>query len=56
MIKLTCKVERLLKGYPLYSQENIKENDKMIYAKLFALSSSATWWITEYDPASKVAF
>lgn len=30
--------------------------DPIVAAKLFALGSGATWWLTEYDAESKIAF
>lgn len=47
-------VEEKLKWHPLYSQESIA--DQVIYAKLFDICGSATWYITEYDPKTKTAF
>ena len=51
---ITPEFEELFKDYPLYSQEH--EKDPLIIAKLFDPVGSATWWITEYDPAEKIAF
>lgn len=56
MNTLCNKVERLMRKYPLYSQEKTSENDKIIVVRLFALASNATWWLTEYDPSQKIAF
>ncbi len=46
--------EELFKDYPLYSQEH--EKDPLVIAKLFDPCGSATWYLTEYDPAEKIAF
>lgn len=40
----------------LDSTDAIPFEGKTIFARLFALSSAATWLIAEYDPADKVAF
>lgn len=42
------------KQYPLYSQENV--SDPIVCAKLFFPSGAATWYVTEYNPATCVAF
>ena len=44
----------LFKDYPLYSQEFSK--DHLVIAKLFNPVGSATWYLFEYDPVSKIAF
>lgn len=41
---------------PLYSTESTPVEDKVIYARLFALDSAATWFIAEFDPEEQVAF
>lgn len=38
----------------LYSNENKKASDVIVHVKLFV--SSATWYITEYNPDEKLAF
>ena len=38
----------------MYSQEEAE--DPLIVAKLFDPAGSATWYLTEYDPAEKIAF
>lgn len=48
--ELTKRCER----YPLYSQENVP--DPTVCAKLFFPVGSATWYITEYNPATDIAF
>lgn len=50
------QIEVACKNYPLYSQEGVKMEDKMVAIKLFDQFGSATWYITEYDPAEKLAF
>ena len=44
----------LFKDYPLRSQENSK--DPLVIAKLFDIASQGTWYLTEFDPKTKVAF
>ena len=51
---ITREFEELFKKYPLYSQENC--SDPIVIAKLFDPCGSATWYLTEYNPESKVAF
>ena len=51
---VTEEFEELFKDYPLYSQEH--EKDPLIVAKIFDPTSSATWFLTEYDPVEKIAF
>ena len=51
---ITEEFEALFKDYPLYSQEH--EKDPLVIAKLFDPCGSATWYLTEYDPAEKIAF
>jgi hypothetical protein len=45
-----------MKGYPYRSQERKATGDVIISAKLFDTRSSATWWLSEYDPENKIAF
>ena len=47
-------IATLTKGTPLYSQENI--NDPRVLVKLFDIAGSATWYLTEYDPESHLAY
>jgi hypothetical protein len=51
---ITEEFELLFANYPLYSQEEVK--DPKVIAKLFDPCGSATWFLTEYDPAEKIAF
>ena len=51
---ITPEFEALFKDYPLYSQEDAE--DPLIVAKLFDPCRSASWFLTEYDPAEKIAF
>ncbi|MBX3109960.1 MAG: DUF2958 domain-containing protein [Fimbriimonadaceae bacterium] len=41
---------------PLYSTESTKAEDKVIYARLFALASAATWYVAEFDPEEQLVF
>ena len=44
-------VKKLTKNYPLYSQENVTKDDKLVNKFL-----KISWYITEYDPKTKNAF
>lgn len=44
----------LFKEYPLYSQEN--NLDPLVVAKLFNAYGAATWYVTEFNPETKIAF
>lgn len=44
----------LFKEYPLYSQEN--NSDPLVVAKLFNADGAATWYVTEFNPDTKIAF
>lgn len=44
----------LFKEYPLYSQEN--NSDPLVVAKLFHAYGAATWYVTEFNPDTKIAF
>lgn len=44
----------LFKDFPLYSQENIR--DPLAVVKLFDVAGTATWYVTEFDPNTQVAF
>lgn len=54
MKNISEDLKSLMAEYPLYSQETTKEI--LVIVKLCALASSATWWLTEYDPETKTAF
>ena len=55
MMKLITQVSKeVLIDFPFYSQEHVK--DPIVIAKLFDPCGSATWYLTEYDPAEKIAF
>jgi len=41
---------------PLYANENKKPEDIKIPVKLFNPVGSQTWYLTEYDPDSRLAF
>lgn len=47
-------VKRALEKFPLYSQE--EEKDALVSIKLFNAYGAGTWYLTEYDPKSKIAF
>ena len=56
MWKLTDAVEKLMKHYPYRSQEKTASENVIIPVKLFDLWWTIRWWLSEYDPESKVAF
>ncbi len=50
------KVEKAMRNYPLYSQEDTALEKKVVPVKLFALWSWTTWYLTEFDATSGDAF
>lgn len=56
MWKLTNAVEKLMKHYPYGSQGNTPTENVVIPVKLFDVWWTIRWWLSEYDPESKVAF
>jgi len=46
--------ENLFKEFPIRSQES--ESDPLVITKLFNPAGAQTWYLTEYDPESKIAF
>ncbi len=50
---ITPEFEALFKDYPLDSQKHVE--DPLVIAKLFDPCTSATWYLTEYDPVEKRA-
>lgn len=40
----------------LYDGEDVAPDDKIIWVKIFHPGNNWTWYVTEYDPESKVAF
>lgn len=53
--ELIWKVEKMLAGHPLYSQEGADLNP-VIHARLFNAAGAGTWLIAEYDPLRRLAF
>ncbi len=52
--KITTKTfENMFKKYPSRSQD---VPNPIVVTKLFDIAGSANWYLTEYDPESKVAF
>lgn len=41
---------------PLYGQENVPEDEKVVYAKFFTPMSNWTWYATEYDPEERIFY
>jgi hypothetical protein len=48
------QVASLLANFPERSQADTA--DPIIVAKLFDIGGGASWWLTEYDPESRIAF
>lgn len=48
------EVKKRCEEFPLYSQESV--HDPTVRAKLFFPAGAATWYITEYNPVTCVAF
>lgn len=44
----------LTRRYPIRSQENA--GDPIFAAKLFDIAGGGTWYVTEYDPETRMAF
>ncbi|MEM9773145.1 MAG: DUF2958 domain-containing protein [Chloroflexota bacterium] len=40
----------------LYGTEDQKDYEKLVWVKLFTPRSNWTWWITEYNPHTQIAF
>lgn len=45
-----------MKDYPYGSQMEKESRDIVIAVRLFDMGSTIQWWLSEYDPQSKVAF
>ena len=43
-----------LEKWPLYSQVN--QYDPFVGARLYSTYSDAVWYVTEYDPAERIAY
>jgi hypothetical protein len=41
---------------PLYATDDTPAAEQIVHVKLFALNSTATWLVTEYDPINGVCF
>ncbi|MBL4862509.1 MAG: DUF2958 domain-containing protein [Crocinitomicaceae bacterium] len=54
MKTLSQDIERLMKDYPLYSQDGLK--NPLVVVKLFSIASEGRWFLTEYDPKTQEAF
>lgn len=52
--RFLATLANLTKGYSLYSQDC--EEDPLFVAKLFDIAGSGTWYISEYNPATRIAF
>jgi hypothetical protein len=54
MMLITKEIER--KTPALYSQESKSADEVMVVAKFFDPTGAATWYMTEYDPESRIGF
>jgi hypothetical protein len=45
-----------MKDYSYRSQSEKESKDIVISVKLFDIQSTVTWWLSEYDKKSKIAF
>ena len=49
--------EELQQTIPLlYATEDIQQNKKMLYVKLFTPDANWTWYVSEYDPNERLCF
>lgn len=51
---LHAELMKRCEGFPLYSQEAV--GDPQVCAKLFFIAGSATWYVTEYNPETRIGF
>lgn len=54
MKDLHSQLARLMAAYPDRSQA--EADDPLVVVKLFLLNSGVTWWLTEYDAETRIAF
>ena len=45
-----------LSKYPLYSQEHTPTDHVIVSVRFMHLYKTVNWWITEYNPETKIAF
>ena len=51
---ITDEFVKLFQKYPIRSQEKVK--DPKVIAKLFDIAGAGTWFLTEFDAETKIAF
>jgi len=51
---MTKELEKIIPA--MYSSENTKLEDKIVYAKFFTPDSNWTWWVLEYDKTEQIMF
>jgi hypothetical protein len=56
MWKLIQTVERLMREYPSGSQLEKESNETLLIVKLYDLTHTVSWWLSEYDPINHIAF
>lgn len=51
---MTKELEKIIPK--MYSSEDTKLEDKIVYAKFFTPDSNWTWWVLEYDKTEQLLF
>ena len=51
---MTKELEKIIPA--MYSSENTKLEDKIVYAKFFTPDSNWTWWVLEYSKEEQIMF
>lgn len=51
---MTAELEKIIPV--MYSSEDTKLEDKIVYAKFFTPDANWTWWVLEYDKEDKIMF
>jgi hypothetical protein len=51
---MTKELEKIIPK--LYATEDIKLEEKVVYAKFFTSDANWTWWVLEYDKDEKICF
>jgi hypothetical protein len=51
---MTKELEKIIPK--LYATEDIKLEEKVVYAKFFTPDANWTWWVLEYDKDEKICF
>ncbi|QOY50920.1 DUF2958 domain-containing protein [Candidatus Sulfurimonas baltica] len=51
---MTKELEKIIPA--MYSSENTKLENKIVYAKFFTPDANWTWWVLEYDEEDRILF